>query len=46
MRLTYALPLLILGAIGVLVLASCGGAEAKGIAPPSDAALADIAAAG
>ena len=46
MRLNYARPLLILGAIGVLVLASCGGSEAKGIAPPSDAALADIAAAG
>ena len=46
MRLSNVFSLLVFGAIGVLALTACGGAEPKAIAPASAAELASDAAAG
>lgn len=46
MQLGNLIRLLVFGAVGALVLTSCGGSDARGIAPASEATLAADAAAG
>ena len=46
MRLSYLFSSLVLGTIGLLALAACGGSEPKAVAPASAAELAADAAAG